>query len=60
VNGEWELFQDPNAPTVTFNEPCLRGHVPLADNSLVGTALSNLAQTQRVIDGESYIVVVTS
>lgn len=58
-NGTWELFEDTSAPDITFEEPCLRGHVPSAQNSLVGTALSNFAQNQRVIDLEKYIVVVT-
>lgn len=59
-NGTWMLYEDPNAPAVTYNEPCLRGHVPSSENSLVGPALGNFAKSQRVIDGDNYNVVVTS
>jgi len=60
VNGTWQLFEDPNAPAVTFDEPCLRGHVPQAQNSAAGGELGRLATGQRVIDSEKYTVVVTS
>ena len=58
-NGTWDLYADPNAPAYTLDEPCLRGHVPSAENSLVGPALGDFAKSQRVIDGDQYNVVVT-
>jgi hypothetical protein len=60
VNGTWEIFQDPNAPAVTFDEPCLRGHVNVDQNKAAGGQVGRLATGQRVIDGEKYTLVVTN
>ncbi len=59
-NGVWEIYPDPNAPTPTFNEPCIRAHVPNDQNSNAGLALGRFAQSERVIDNEKYDVVVTT
>jgi hypothetical protein len=56
----WQMYQDPAAPTVTFNEPCVRGHVPNDKNSEVGLALSALSRGQRVIDLEKYTLLITT
>lgn len=60
ASGTWNLYEDPNAPAVTQNEPCLRGHVPQSENSAVGGALGAFAQNQRVLDLEKYTVLITN
>ncbi|GHA73942.1 hypothetical protein GCM10010345_90800 [Streptomyces canarius] len=59
-NGVWNFYQDPNAPAVTFNEPCVRGHVPSTQNSAAGGKLGSNNQTERVLDLEKFDVVVTA
>jgi hypothetical protein len=59
-NGVWQFFQDPNAPAVTLNEPCVRGHVPNTDNGAAGLALGRNSQSERVIDSEKFDLVVTA
>ncbi|MEU9281456.1 hypothetical protein AB0D87_42120 [Streptomyces sp. NPDC048342] len=59
-NGVWQFYQDPNAPAVTHNEPCVRGHVPLTQNSAAGGKVGSNSQTERIIDLEKYEVVITN
>ncbi len=59
-NGVWNFYQDPNAPAVTFNEPCIRGHVPNSENGAAGLALGRNSQSERVIDLEKFDLVVTA
>ncbi|WP_405987931.1 hypothetical protein [Streptomyces sp. NBC_00986] len=59
-NGVWNIYQDTNAPDVTFNEPCVRGHVPGTQNSAAGGKLGTTTQTERIIPDEKYVVVITS
>lgn len=59
-NGVWNFYQDPNAPAVTFNEPCVRGHVPSDQNSAAGGKLGSNNQTERVLDSEKFDVVITA
>ena len=40
-------------------ERCLRAHVPLQENLAVGTALSILTQTERILDNDPHVVEVT-
>lgn len=58
-DGVWQVFQDPNAPTVTKLEPCLRGHVDSDLNSNAGLALGRFSQDQRVVPYEAYTVSIT-
>ncbi|WP_327398718.1 hypothetical protein OG194_00205 [Streptomyces sp. NBC_01288] len=58
-DGIWHIYQDLNAPAVTFNEPCARGHVPLTQNSAAGGKVGNNNQNERIIDLEKYLVVIT-
>lgn len=39
---------------LTKTEPCVRGHVPADANSLVGTAYSNLIQSQRLVNKDPF------
>jgi hypothetical protein len=57
LNGVWyvEWFK-PYLGT----EQCLRGHVPSDQNSAVGSQLSSLINTNRVLIGDPYWVAVTS
>jgi hypothetical protein len=59
-DGTWNFYQDPNAPAVTFNEPCVRGHVPNGENGAAGLALGRNSQNERVIDAEPFVLVVTA
>lgn len=59
-NGVWQFYQDPNAPAVTHNEPCVRGHVPQTQNSAAGGKVGSNSQTERIIDLEKYEVVITN
>lgn len=54
--GRWSIVLN----RYTGTERCVRGHVPLPENSLVGTALSNLTQGQRILDAEAYFVTVVA
>ncbi|GAB6898021.1 hypothetical protein JCM9957A_11110 [Kineosporia succinea] len=59
-NGTWRFYQDPNAPAVTFNEPCVRGHVPETLNEAAGGALGNNSLNQRVLDLEKFTVAIVA
>jgi hypothetical protein len=55
--GTWEpLFLN----TYTGDQPCLRGHVPLAQNTAVGSALGSFYTLQRMLAGDPYTVSITS
>jgi hypothetical protein len=54
------VYQDPNAPAITFTEPCVRAHVPNDLNGSAGLALGRFAQAERVIDLEKYDLDVTA
>jgi hypothetical protein len=55
-SGGWEpVFLN----TYTGGQRCLRGHVPLAQNQAVGTALSSFYTLQRMLAGDPYTVTVT-
>ncbi|SCL17824.1 hypothetical protein GA0074694_2142 [Micromonospora inyonensis] len=58
-NGVWTFYQANNAKPVTFNEPCIRGHVPELENKAAGGKLGSFAQTDRVMDLEGYTVLIT-
>ncbi len=49
-----------NAPAVTFNEPCVRGHVPETLNEAAGGALGNNSLNQRVLDLEKFTVAIVA
>jgi hypothetical protein len=51
---DWSKVQ----PIGTFSTsaPCVRGHIPLALNSLVGTAYSNFIQAERLLDDDQFWV----
>jgi len=50
--GTWGIW----AFRYTGAERCVRAHVPLAENSAVGTALSNFTQKERILDEDPYTV----
>lgn len=57
-NGSWNYYEANPAKPITFNEPCVRGHVPETQNSAAGGKLGSFAQTDRVLDAERYTVTV--
>lgn len=59
-NGVWQFYGDPAAPDVTGNEPCIRGHVPLEQNTAAGGKLGSNSQTERIIPDEKFEVVITN
>ncbi|WP_405808504.1 hypothetical protein OG524_00505 [Streptomyces sp. NBC_01520] len=53
-NGSWNFYEfDPSRP-VTKNEPCIRAHVPLQQNTDAGAKYSGFISSQHVIDGEKF------
>ncbi|XVU26474.1 NucA/NucB deoxyribonuclease domain-containing protein [Actinoplanes sp. CA-054009] len=59
-DGSWQFYQaNPDKP-VTLNEPCIRGHVPLSQNSAAGGKYGSFVPTDRVLDLEKFTVLVTA
>lgn len=59
-NGQWQIYQANPSKPVTLQEPCVRGHVPLPQNSAAGGKYGSFVQTDRVLDTERFNVVVTA
>ena len=55
VSGRWVIGI---YGTITYAERCIRGHVDLLDNDGVGGDLGRYAQAQRLLDRDSYYVIV--
>ena len=58
-DGLWYFYEARADKPVTFNEPCVRGHVPLGENEAAGGKVGSLPQSERVIDNEAYTVAIT-
>lgn len=55
-DGQWQIYEaNPNKP-VKGTEKCVRGHVPLAENTGAGGELGRFTQAQRVLDLDTYSV----
>lgn len=60
TNGSWVAFPTTAHGIPTYEEPCLRGHVPLDENTAVGQkVLSPFARQNRVVGGDKYYMKVT-
>jgi hypothetical protein len=55
-DGQWQIYEGNPTKPVTGNEKCVRGHVPLAENTGAGGELGRFTQAQRVLDLDSYTV----
>ena len=44
--------------TDNFTERCVRGHVPLPENSAVGGELGRFTQSERLLDNDKYLVAI--
>lgn len=53
-DGKWKFYEaDPKRP-VTKTEPCVRAHVPIAQNKRAGTTYSNFIQNVRLIEKDPF------
>ncbi|MBE1488274.1 NucA/NucB deoxyribonuclease domain-containing protein [Plantactinospora soyae] len=59
ADGLWYFYEARADKPVDFNEPCVRGHVPLGENESAGGKVGSLPQSERVIDNEAYTVAIT-
>lgn len=60
ADGTWTFFDaSPSNPT-TFNEPCVRSHVPESENTDAGGALGRLVQADRILDRDAFTVTVVN
>ncbi|GHH27110.1 hypothetical protein GCM10018780_81390 [Streptomyces lanatus] len=55
-NGSWNFYEFDHSRPVTKNEPCIRAHVPLQQNTDAGSKYSGFISSQHVIDGEKFTV----
>ncbi|NGM11571.1 hypothetical protein ENC19_02160 [Verrucosispora sp. CWR15] len=55
-NGQWVLDEARADKPVTFNEPCVRGHVDVDANSSAGGKYGAFVRNQRVLDTEKFDV----
>ncbi|MHC3475614.1 hypothetical protein ACYF6T_44110 [Streptomyces sp. 7R007] len=58
-DGQWYIYEASASKPVTYQEPCVRGHVPLTFNSAAGGKYGSFVQTDRVLDSESFSVTIT-
>lgn len=58
-DGQWYIYEAGADKPVTYQEPCVRGHVPLTYNSAAGGKYGSFVQTDRVLDTESFHVTIT-
>ncbi|WP_436850934.1 NucA/NucB deoxyribonuclease domain-containing protein [Streptomyces hokutonensis] len=54
-NGVWQFYAFNSRPN-TGNEPCVRSHVPLLQNTTAGSAYSGFIGSQHVIDQENFYI----
>ncbi|GAB3003288.1 hypothetical protein GCM10023080_081290 [Streptomyces pseudoechinosporeus] len=55
-NGQWMIYEARADKPVTYNEPCVRGHVALDANESAGGKYGSLVKNQRILDTEKYNV----
>ncbi|MGW3660635.1 hypothetical protein ACWD6R_35525 [Streptomyces sp. NPDC005151] len=55
-NGQWMIYEARTDKPVTFNEPCIRGHVALEANQSAGGKYGAFVKNQRILDTEKYNV----
>ncbi|WP_425703233.1 hypothetical protein [Micromonospora sp. DT48] len=55
-DGQWVLYEARADKPVTFNEPCVRGHVDVDANSSAGGKYGAFVRNQRVLDTEKFDV----
>ncbi|MEU3036528.1 NucA/NucB deoxyribonuclease domain-containing protein [Streptomyces griseoaurantiacus] len=55
-NGTWKFYQADDSRPVTFNEPCIRSHVPSRQNKSAGGVLGNVVKNQRIIDTDKFTI----
>lgn len=55
-DGVWTIYTYDNARPVTLEEPCVRSHVPLKQNTDAGSKYSGFLSSQHVIDLEKFYV----
>ncbi|MEV5935055.1 hypothetical protein AB0L56_20540 [Streptomyces sp. NPDC052079] len=55
-NGQWMIYEARTDKPVTYNEPCVRGHVALDSNESAGGKYGAFVKNQRVLDTEKYNV----
>ncbi|MDT0547674.1 NucA/NucB deoxyribonuclease domain-containing protein [Streptomyces lonegramiae] len=53
--GVWKIYYFAGRQP-TGNEPCVRGHVPLAENESAGGKYGNFVRAERVLDTEKFTV----
>ena len=51
---DWNQVQSIGTPPASA--PCVRGHIPLALNTGVGTAYSGFISAERLLDGDQFWV----
>ncbi|MGC5566179.1 NucA/NucB deoxyribonuclease domain-containing protein [Streptomyces sp. FR-108] len=52
--GTWNFYTYDSTRPVTLEEPCVRSHVPLKQNTDAGAKYSGFISSQHVIDGEKF------
>jgi hypothetical protein len=55
-NGQWVLYQARADKPITYEEPCVRGHVSLGANESAGGKYGSLVKNERILDTEKYNV----
>lgn len=55
-DGGWNIYQANPTKPITMTEHCVRGHVPLSQNTGAGGELGRFVQAQRVLDFDSYLL----
>lgn len=53
-NGQWMIYEARTDKPVTFNEPCVRGHVALQADQSAGGKYGAFVKNQRILDTEKY------
>jgi hypothetical protein len=59
TDGSWHMYAAYSDIPVTLKEPCVRGHVPSAENSKAGSDLGVWIQQERIIDLDYFSVSTT-